>query len=634
MQLTESQIRSIISNLILEGYKDEQRYLQEKNPEISNEIGRLSPKYVSWLTARYGEKPSREEIEPISDAIVTIVNFAKKDDSIKAKYANPGTAERPNKFREAVDTAFPPGTRSWDSPTDVMTMTIAHMEMILGLAERKKQRFDVTQADDIEGDRVGKVGPWNLWMPTTRERSCKIAQYDPVTLAPKTTWCTARTAGSNLFYNYVGRAGADMTLFYIIKDNPSDTQDWLSVGFVNGRPSLDGASGGISVDRSNAGLTPKRLESILGSYHDEIMARLTERNRELGGQHPAHQKIKDATQRVDALKYLTGGLSSDEAADLKTRVLREPNVTPDVLAFLAGDSDQQIRQKVAQNTSSPAEALMKLADDNQSDVVAAVAQNPSTPADVLMRMTSSEDINVMSALSVNPSTPAESLMKLANASEWQVRKDVAQNTSTPAEALMKLADDSIWKVRKSAAQNTSTPVDVLMKLASDKHSDVAVGVAQNPSTPADVLGQMASSRDLSVIRALSKNTSVPSDVLVQLMDANGPHARDGVMRQNIAMNTSTPHDVLRQFAEDPWLRQILSSNSSTPPDILEQLADDTNWIVRHHVALNPSTPVNVLKKLAGDTNGSVSSKAQESLANRETEIKESMLRQLVRHLAR
>jgi hypothetical protein len=100
------------------------------------------------------------------------------------------------------------------------------------------------------------------------------------------------------------------------------------------------------------------------------------------------------------------------------------------------------------------------------------------------------------------------------------------------------------------------------------------------------------------------------------------------------MNPSTPPDVLRQFAEHPWLRQILPSNSSTPPDILEQLADDTNWIVRHHVALNPSTPVNVLKKLAGDVNDSVSSKAQESLAKHEVEIKESALRQLVRRLVR
>jgi hypothetical protein len=548
MHLTETQIRSIISELILEGYKDEQRFLQEKYPELSNEIGRLGPKYIAWLVARYGENPSREEIEPIRDAIVTIVNFARKDAGIGEKYrAN-------EQFRSSVDEAFPLDTRSWQTPNDISSMTSEVIERILGLSERKKQRFGLDKSTDVERDRVGKVGPWNLWMPSTRERSCKIAQYDPVTLAPKTTWCTARTSGSNLFYSYVGRAGADMTLFYIIKDNPTDTQDWLSVGFVNGSPSLDGGDGGISVDRENVGLTSKRLKSILGSYHDEIMARLTDRNRELGGQHPAHQKIKDAAKSVDALKYLTGGLSADEAADLSMRILDEPNVAPEVLAALADDRDEQVRRLVA------------------------------------------------------------------------------KNTSTPAGALMKLADDSEWKVRKSAAQNLSTPVEALMKLASDKRSDVAVGVAQNPSIPADVLRQMASSRDLSVIRALSKNTSAPSDVLVQLMDANGPHARDGVMRQNIAMNPSTPPDVLRQFAEDPWLRQVIPSNPSTPPDILEQLADDINWIIRNYVALNPSTPVNVLKKLAGDVNDSVSSKAQESLAK--VEIKESALRQLVRRLVR
>lgn len=550
MQLTESQLRNIISVLILEGYKDDQRYLSEKYPQKAAELSELGPKWIAWLIPRFGAAPSKKEIHPFEDAIVTVSKFARKDAGIGEKYK---TNEQ---FRNAVDAAFPLETRSWQTPNDATNMSVEDMETILGLAERKKQRFNVDQADDIEGDRVGKVGPWNLWMPSTRERSCKIAQYAPVTLAPKTTWCTARTSGSNLFYSYVGRAGADMTLFYIIKDNPTDTRDWLSVGFVNGSPSLDGDDGGISVDRENVGLTPKRLKKILGSYYDEIMARLTDRNRELGGQHPAHQKIKDAAKSVDALKYLTSGLSADESADLSMRILDEPNVAPEVLAALADDRDEQ------------------------------------------------------------------------------VRRFVSRNTSTPAEALMKLSDDSEWTVRKGAAQNSSTPVEALMKLASDKRSDVVYNAAQNPSTPTDVLERLASSGDLSVIRALSGNTSTPSDVLVQLMDANGPYARDGAMRQRIAMNPSTPPDVLRQFAEDAYLRQALPSNPSTPSDVLRLLSNDDNWNTRYHVALNLSTPVEALKKLAGDVNDSVSSKAQESLAKREVEIKESALRQLVRRLVR
>lgn len=47
MQLTESQIRSIISELILEGYKDDQRFLQEKFPGKADVLEKLSPKWIA-----------------------------------------------------------------------------------------------------------------------------------------------------------------------------------------------------------------------------------------------------------------------------------------------------------------------------------------------------------------------------------------------------------------------------------------------------------------------------------------------------------------------------------------------------------------------------------------------------------
>ena len=50
----------------------------------------------------------------------------------------------------------------------------------------------------------------------------KIAQQDiPLidTKEPKTTWCTARTKGSNLFYHYISRGNILAFLFYIIKYN-------------------------------------------------------------------------------------------------------------------------------------------------------------------------------------------------------------------------------------------------------------------------------------------------------------------------------------------------------------------------------------------------------------------------------
>ena len=215
MQISELQLRQLVSSLLIEGPEQDGQSLIAKYPDSEYRLRSLPVKFISWLWDRFGDNARQEEIHPFEDAIVTVVNFAKADVSISAKWKSN------EQFKKAVEEAIP--KRRWSTPTDVKTMTADEMETIIGLSQRKKQRFDVQKEDtSFEGDRVGKVGPWNLWMPTTKENSCKIAGYDPASLQPKTAWCTARTSGSNLFYNYVGESGKDITLFYIIKDDPKD----------------------------------------------------------------------------------------------------------------------------------------------------------------------------------------------------------------------------------------------------------------------------------------------------------------------------------------------------------------------------------------------------------------------------
>ena len=258
MILTEQQIRSIINKLILEGFKDDQRYLSEKYPDKAQQISALEPRWISWLMSRFGASPTHTEIHPFEEAFTALIEFVEKFQAIASKW------KTNEKFRQSVDTFLP--DRAWKgkdvTPAIISSLTVDEMVTLKGLAEREKQTVEVDQAVDIEGDRVGKVGPWNLWIPTTMEKSCKIAGYDPVTRVPKTTWCTARTAGSNLFYHYVGSQDADIVLFYVIRDDPAADEDWLSVGYQNGKPVLQGARGGLSVKRDNSGLTAQALQKI------------------------------------------------------------------------------------------------------------------------------------------------------------------------------------------------------------------------------------------------------------------------------------------------------------------------------------------------------------------------------------
>jgi len=47
-------------------------------------------------------------------------------------------------------------------------------------------------------------------------------------------------------------------------------------------------------------------------------------------------------------------------------------------------------------------------------------------------------------------------------------------------------------------------------------------------------------------------------------------------------------------------KQKLALNPSTPGDVLRELAKDENWIVRMRVAYNPNTPITILRELTKD----------------------------------
>jgi HEAT repeat protein len=622
-------IRSLVTSVILEGFRDDQARLAELYPEHAGDINSLQPKWVAWLSARFGDSPNVKEVHPFGDAIVTVLNFMKKDGALVAKYRDS------EQFRAAVDTQFPPGKRSWQSPNDVTTMSVDEMEMILSLSERKKQRFEVGEdPTSVEGDRVGKVGPWNLWMPTTRENSCRIVGSDPVTLKPNTTWCTARTSGSNLFYNYVGSPEQDITLFYVIRDDPKTSGDWLSVGFVNGKPVLLGQDGGVSVDGDNAGLTPSSLRAHLIPHYDEIMAVLTQKNRLLGGKHPAHQKVIDAARSLKGLEYLVKGLSKEEATELKMKVVRCKDLDPEVLQTLAGDSDWHVRAAIADHRSTPLDVLHTLLKDNAHPVsesainrLDTIARNESNP-EILTTLAMSKSFmayaEVRASLGRNEKSAVDILEMLANDSNWAVREAVAQNTSTPPEVLAVLASDNNYRVRshvpgnkntpsevlaafardgeflENIAGNPSTPVETLAKLSNSSDKYTRSSVAQNPQSSIEILSKFVYDEDEFVRESLAGNPNITEEMAAKLISVGGRVIKVNILSNFAKSMSEAALRILHKLADDKDrdVRMIVAAHPNTPDEVLTKLSNDRSSDVVERIAMNPKTPAKVLKRLA------------------------------------
>ena len=477
MRITESNLRRIIREaLLLEGFKDDQRWLINKYPEHAQDLSALQPKWVAWLIARFGERARISEDESFEDAIVTVRNFSGKEAAIPQKY------RASEQFRNAFDGRFP-----GRSPNDPTTMTVDDLKTILKFLERPKQRIDVNEAGDIEKDRVGKVGPWNLFMATTRENSCKIVS-DPITGEPRTNWCTASTSQNNPFYGYVAEPNSNMILFTLVRDNAKgDKNDFLSLGFHKSKLVTSNREASITVDGINMGLSLPKIKLILGSDFDEIMKILNEKVQSLSGVHPAIKKFEEAATSVRALQYFLRGLGGEEAVAQKKSIAGQPFTSKEVLIHLSADKSHHVRRAVAENLNLPIEFLAQLSSDASVEARIGVANNKKITPDIAEQLSNDTDVEVRYAIVHNPKADSSTLVKLASDDAAIVRVGVASNPKTSPATLTKLINDEDNSVVAAAVRNEKTPISAIIDLSKSQDETRRPLALQRKDLPKDVL---------------------------------------------------------------------------------------------------------------------------------------------------
>jgi hypothetical protein len=637
MLLTESQLRSIISVLILEGYKDNQRLLIQKHPSHENVLGTMSPKWIEWLIVRYGDSPSIEEDHVFEDAIVTLVKFAERDNSLSTKY------RASEAFRAAVDEFIKPNERGWtdwSDPREALKVTVDQMETIMDLAQRKKQNVDVDQAGDIEQDRVGKVGPWNLWMPTSMERSCKIAQYDPITRVPKTTWCTARTAGSNLFYHYVGSQNADIVLFYIIKDNPTADEDWLSVGYRNGKPILNGQRGGLSVKRENSGLTPEMLKSILGSDYGPIMGMLDKKAKDMSGVHPAKEHVRAAARDPALFKKMMKGHSEEENNAMKQMIVGVPDISPDVLDLLADDPGRELAYDVVRNKHVKPETLDKIIDrslkHHEYHTVNNAADSPNIRPETLRMLAGTLPENFIGTIAKHPNTPTDVLLDISQGNNIYALRSLPFNPNLTTEMI-----ENILNYRNPA---DIPAIDMLLDKPSITSEQVVkifnIGgvlrdrALRSPKLPMDMLLDMLDKPISFLTRQAYLNPNVPIETLTRFMESAENDSYKAEMLQNPSMPAHILHHWFDTGKKDTAFMVFLLLNPNLPEDLMMKIAKKAPATYRADLTGNPGVTDTILQILAKDRAERVRSLANIVLTRRRREAMNETLMRVIRRLVR
>ena len=495
--ISQIYLRRLVESALLEGVKDDQRELRRKFSSHADEIDGLSNKAIAWLSARFGSRATRpmpEDKFPM--ALDAIVKYEPRSADIGKKFM---TNEY---FRGLIETEFP--DRSWTSPADPTTMSAIEMLRVVELSNQKKPRIEVNRSQSIEGDKIGRVGPWEIYEASSRENSCNIVGLNKESGKPNTDWCTVRTDASNLFYNYV----AQYNMFTLVHQGDVPTrQKWISIAMNDdGTVEHEGTPGEQpTVNGENDAMDEGGLRRMLGADFDGIMETLGERVKNRGGVSLARAKIRDAAREVRSFNYIMKGISKTEAASLKQQVAKVPGISNEIAQLLADDPEWQVRHMLAQNKDVPADVIEKLSRDENVEVRQRIAKNEATPPETLTRLT--KDKEVVQYVVMNPRAPPETLASLAdvsfldrvlNRTDRDLLKAVGKNPSTPAQSLQKLAKNSDYYIRLGVAQNNGAPASLLRQLANDDVASVRASVANNKSTDVSIVRELANDKDGSV----------------------------------------------------------------------------------------------------------------------------------------
>ena len=599
--------------------------LIEEYNEQKDKIKSLPRKYQEWLSNRFGKNNIIEETHPLTDCIDVLISFSNIESSVINKYNNNSD------FRESID------LQVGKDITNINHLSSDDMLKIMEIYS-SREALEITPKN-LEGDRVGKVGSWNIWLPSSRENSITIAGYNKLPngkLEPKTTWCTARIYNSNLFYNYIGGTNGKFLLFYIIKDNAISNNDYLSLGFSNGKPILPSTDGGASVDRDNHGLDENKLKSILGGSYQQIMDLINAKAESLGGVSPAFSIIKEAAQDIIAFNKLIEKNSYEEKNVIYKTILNTNNINninKDVLTKIIKNGNYENRSKIIKNKNTPLyflELIAEITDDDESNYhskieLAKIINNPEQLY-ILDKLAMDKNKFVRQSVAENINTPPHILEKLSTDQEDQVRIFVALNKNTPTNVLEELSKDKSG-IKYYVAINKNTPVNILETLAVDKDKSTREGVAKNKNTPAYILKNLAKEKDEYIQRQIALNSNTPGDVLKQIYKENN------YFEPFIAENKNTPADVLIEIYNNflkklkPWekineydsssgisILKSLSGNTSTPEDILEKIYKLNFYSLNLILSNNTSTPKYILEQFKMGENKILRENAEKTLA--------------------
>tara|TARA_B100001094_G_scaffold333431_1_gene412118 strand:+ start:3959 stop:7108 length:3150 start_codon:yes stop_codon:yes gene_type:complete len=624
------------------------KVLSKKHPSLTDKLKEVNDRSLSWLMSRYGDRVEFEPDHPIEQAINTLLRYQGRVKGLRQKFDE--NVEYKNLFKNIGSDAI--------NPSDIMNLSVNDMEMAIGLADRPRGIHTVIPKGYKPKEFLGQFGPWKLWLPNTRADSIAIAKYDKYSMKPDTDWCTARTFGNNLFYNYTT---AGTFLFYAIKDGATkdNLSDYQSIGARIGI--LYGGDGTETVDGDNKGMTEESHQALFGdNYTAKIYAAITNRIQSSKGFHPA-EKLLDRAAHGDEAAYedLRVGASKGDLEDLEISINdRRGDIARDtedknLLGLFLNNKSEDIRASVAENPNISSDMMKKIIENDSfyvmiglskndiiyypenmdiletlSDIDSAknqyaeqiitnISKNTETPFSIIKKLFTRKDLSGSTHFIRNnknyPNHIGELFVLLENMSEKydtlfakNILEAMLANQRTTSEAINKiyyLSLEEFLDVDSSLIlKNKNTSSDILktvyFSLDRDDISNLNI-IINHPSATPELLEKVKSKAGLLWLVEEAKDLTVPIKRLEELSESDNFQILEALSKNPSAY---TEGILNRLIKFEKFREQIAKTrNSRLPPSISEKLSYSKSSKVRWLIAMRSDVPRQVLVGMAADT---------------------------------
>jgi uncharacterized membrane-anchored protein YhcB (DUF1043 family) len=345
--------------------------------------------------------------------------------------------------------------------------------------------------------------------------------------------------------------------------------------------------------------------------------------------------------------------AKDKYSDVRAKVAKHPNASPELLAELAHDTNAHTRQAVAENEKTPKEVLDYLAMDVREEVQSCTAHNINTspealwmlltshhwsPRRVAVEKVSKEELvmwrsvwddkdgfyslsnrernlteeqrnkfikgglGAVLLVATDLCTPPEVLHSLASYPDRSETKLLAtalvNNPNTPMKTFELLAYAERFSVRETAASSKNISPALLSSLSSESDSAVLSAVAANPNTPHEILQKLSAHLDSHVRRSIAENPSVTAALIESLANDESP-----VVQATAAKHALCAKETLLRLSKhvDLSVLSAIAANPNTPDAAFEDLCNNPmRDSLMYHLMNNPSFPIRLIEALKDD----------------------------------